>query len=448
MSKYNVRDIALDILLSIEKNQAFSNLLLNKNIEKYKLTGKDAGLLTEIVYGTIQRKMTLDYYLQPFLKNPKKMQEWVRVLLRLSVYQMVYLDRVPEHAVIYEAVEIAKKRGHKGIVSMVNGVLRNLQREELSSLDSITNPVEKLAIETSHPLWLVKRWAAQYGIEKARYICETNLMPPKQTLRVNTSRFTIDEAIKRLAEEGIEVKKGSVAPEALEVQKGNAAHTEAFKEGMFTVQDESSMLVAHAVGAAEGDRILDSCAAPGGKTTHIAEKLYHTGSVVSLDIHDHKVKLITEQVERLQLSNVTAVAMDSRKVSERFEKESFDRILVDAPCSGFGVMRRKPDLKYTKTEQDIMQLARIQLQILQAVEPLLKQGGTLVYSTCTIDQEENKDVVNEFLKQHPDFEWDDTLVKRLPESVSTKVENGQLQLFPDDFQTDGFYIACLRKKVQ
>ncbi|WP_078413379.1 16S rRNA (cytosine(967)-C(5))-methyltransferase RsmB [Priestia abyssalis] len=448
MSKYNVRDIALDILLSIEKNQAFSNLLLNKNIEKYKLTGKDAGLLTEIVYGTIQRKMTLDYYLQPFLKNPKKMQEWVRVLLRLSVYQMVYLDRVPEHAVIYEAVEIAKKRGHKGIVSMVNGVLRNLQREGLASFDSITDPVEKLAIEASHPLWLVKRWTAQYGIEKARHICETNLMPPKQTLRVNTSRFTIDEAIARLAEEGIEVKKGSVAPEALEVQKGNAAHTKAFKEGMFTVQDESSMLVAYAVGATEGDRVLDSCAAPGGKTTHIAEKLYHTGSVVSLDIHDHKVKLITEQVERLQLSNVTAVAMDSRKVSERFEKESFDRILVDAPCSGFGVMRRKPDLKYTKTEQDIMQLARIQLQILQAVEPLLKQGGTLVYSTCTIDQEENKDVVDEFLKQHPDFEWDDTLVKRLPKSVSTKVENGQLQLFPDDFQTDGFYIACLRKKVQ
>jgi 16S rRNA (cytosine967-C5)-methyltransferase len=448
MSKYNVREIALDILLSIEKNQAFSNLLLNKNIEKYKLSGKDAGLLTEIVYGTIQRKMTLDYYLQPFVKNAKKMQEWVRVLLRLSAYQFIYLDRVPEHAVIYEAVEIAKKRGHKGIVSMVNGVLRNVQRQGVPALDAITDPAERLSIETSHPLWLVQRWISQYGMDKARSICETTLQPPKQTLRVNTARFTIEEAVARLAEEGIEVQKGMVAPEALEVQRGNAAHTQAFKDGYFTVQDESSMLVAHALGANEGDHVLDSCAAPGGKTTHIAEKLYHTGQVTSLDIHDHKVKLISEQVERLQLPNVTAAAMDSRKVQEHFEQESFDKILVDAPCSGFGVMRRKPDLKYTKSAQDIVQLSRVQLQILEAVEPLLKQGGTLVYSTCTMDREENKDVVEQFLQQHPHFEWDDTLTDRLPQSVIGKVQNGQLQLFPDDFQTDGFYIACLRKKVQ
>jgi 16S rRNA (cytosine967-C5)-methyltransferase len=448
MSKYNVREIALDILLSIEKNQAFSNLLLNKNIQKYKLAGKDAGLLTEIVYGTIQRKITLDYYLQPFLKNPRKMQAWVKVLLRLSLYQMVYLDRIPEHAVIYEAVEIAKKRGHKGISSMVNGVLRNVQRQGVPSLDAIKDPIEKLAVETSHPLWLVQRWTAQYGIDKTRQICEASLLPPKQTIRVNTSRFTLEEVIEKLAEEGIEVQRGILAPEALEVQKGNAAHTEAFRHGMFTVQDESSMLVAHAVGATDGDKVLDSCAAPGGKTTHIAEKLYHTGSVVSLDIHDHKVKLITEQVERLQLPNVTAIVMDSRQVNEHFEKESFDKILVDAPCSGFGVMRRKPDLKYTKTEQDILQLARIQLQILEAVEPLLKKGGTLIYSTCTIDQEENKEVVEAFLENHPDFVPDDTLIRRLPQLVSEKVKDGQIQLFPDDFQTDGFYIACLRKKVQ
>ncbi|MFC3882625.1 16S rRNA (cytosine(967)-C(5))-methyltransferase RsmB [Bacillus songklensis] len=448
MSKYNVREIALDILLSIEKNQAFSNLLLNKNIQKHKLAGKDAGLLTEIVYGTIQRKITLDYYLQPFLKNPVKMQAWVKVLLRLSLYQIVYLDRVPEHAVIYEAVEIAKKRGHRGISSMVNGVLRNVQRQGIPSLGSIKDPVEKLAVETSHPLWLVQRWADQYGLDKTRQICEASLLPPKQTIRVNTSRFTLEEVIEKLAEEGIEVKRGVLAPEALEVQKGNAAHTEAFRRGMFTVQDESSMLVAHAVGAAEGDKVLDSCAAPGGKTTHIAEKLYHTGAVVSLDIHDHKVKLINEQVERLQLPNVTAIAMDSRQVNGHFGKESFDKILVDAPCSGFGVMRRKPDLKYTKTEQDILQLARIQLQILEAVEPLLKKGGTLIYSTCTIDQEENKEVVEAFLKHHPDFGPDDTLTNRLPQAVSEKVKDGQIQLFPDDFQTDGFYIACLRKKVQ
>src|SRR6478735_6763439 len=356
MSKYNVRDIALDILLAIEKNQAFSNLLLNNSIQKRGIQGKDAGLLTEIVYGTIQRRDTLDYGLAPFLKNPKKLQPWVRVLLRLSLYQMVYLDRVPDRAILHEAVEIAKKRGHKGIASMVNGVLRNIQRSGTPSLEEIQNPVERLAIETSHPLWLVKRWVEQYGLDKTRGICLANLMAPKQTIRVNSARFTQNEVKEALEKEGIVVEPGHFVEEALEVQKGNAAHTQAFREGMF------------------------------------------------------------------------------------------NRILVDAPCSGFGVMRRKPDLKYTKTEQDVKQLARIQQDILNAVAPLLKKGGTLVYSTCTIDRDENGDVVAAFLTDHADFQKDETLVARMPQKLKQNVKHGEIQLLPDA-QSDGFYIACLQKKV-
>ncbi|TYR82673.1 16S rRNA (cytosine(967)-C(5))-methyltransferase RsmB [Priestia megaterium] len=446
MNKYNIRDLALDILLSIEKNQAFSNLLLNKSIQKYGVQRKDAGLLTEIVYGTIQRRDTLDYGLKPFLKNAKKLQVWVKVLLRLSLYQMMYLDRVPDRAVIHEAVEIAKKRGHKGIASMVNGVLRNIQRNGTPSIDDIKDPIERLSVETSHPLWLVKRWVEQYGLDKTREICLANLMAPKQTLRVNTARFTVDEVKKQLEQEGIAVHPGAFVSEAIEVQRGNAAYTDAFKKGMFTVQDESSMLVAHALGVKENERILDSCAAPGGKSTHIGEKLKNSGEVVSLDIHNHKVQLISEQAERLQLTNIHPTVQDSRKVGERFKPETFDRILVDAPCSGFGVMRRKPDLKYVKTEQDVKQLARIQQDILKAVAPLLKKGGTIVYSTCTIDRDENADVVEAFLNSHPEFVEDPTLVERMPQQIKQNVKHGQIQLLPND-KSDGFYIACLQKKV-
>jgi 16S rRNA (cytosine967-C5)-methyltransferase len=447
MSKKNVREAALEILISIEKNQAYSNLLLNKVIEKHSFSRKDAGLLTEIVYGTIQRRDTLDFYLKPFIKKQNKLQQWVSILLRLSVYQMIYLDRVPAHAVIYEAVEIGKKRGHKGIASMVNGVLRTIQREGVPKLEDIKDPIERLALETSHPLWLVKRWVSQYGYEETKKMCKINLQPPEQTARTNSNRLSRDTLMERLKSEGFQVEKGTVSPYAVKSLKGNLAHSQAFAEGLLTIQDESSMLVADALGVEEGNQVLDCCAAPGGKTTHIAELLHNTGMVVSLDLHEHKVKLIQEQVERLSLSNVTTKVMDSRNVHLHFQEESFEKILVDAPCSGFGVIRRKPDIKYAKNEDDITNLANIQLSILNAAAPLLKKGGTLVYSTCTIDKEENEDVVNAFLQSHPDFTRDITLIERMPEPVKPFVQNGQVQILPHYFGSDGFYIASLRKQV-
>jgi 16S rRNA (cytosine967-C5)-methyltransferase len=447
MSKKNVREAALEILISIEKNQAYSNLLLNKVIEKHSFSRKDAGLLTEIVYGTIQRRDTLDFYLKPFIKKQNKLQQWVSILLRLSVYQMIYLDRVPVHAVIYEAVEIGKKRGHKGIASMVNGVLRTIQREGVPKLEDIKDPIERLALETSHPLWLVKRWVSQYGYEETKKMCKINLQPPEQTARTNSNRLSRDTLMERLKSEGFQVEKGTVSPYAVKSLKGNLAHSQAFAEGLLTIQDESSMLVADALGVEEGNKVLDCCAAPGGKTTHIAELLHNTGMVVSLDLHEHKVRLIQEQVERLSLSNVTTKVMDSRNVHLHFQEESFEKILVDAPCSGFGVIRRKPDIKYAKNEDDITNLANIQLSILNAAAPLLKKGGTLVYSTCTIDKEENEDVVNAFLQSHPDFTRDITLIERMPEPVKPFVQNGQVQILPHYFGSDGFYIASLRKQV-
>ncbi|NUK29067.1 16S rRNA (cytosine(967)-C(5))-methyltransferase RsmB [Parageobacillus sp. VR-IP] len=447
MKTKNVREIALETLLAIEEKEAYSNLQLNKVIEEHHLSARDVGLLTEIVYGTVQRRDTLDYYLTPFLAKARKLERWVRILLRLTLYQVLYLDRVPDRAAIFEAVEIAKKRGHKGTASLVNGVMRSIQRQGVPPLEDIKDEVKRLAVATSHPYWLVKRWVGQYGFAETKRMCETNLLPPKQTARVNTARITVEEAMERLRQEGMEVARGEVAAEAIRAEKGNLAHTAVFREGLITIQDESSMLVARALGPKEGERVLDSCAAPGGKSTHIAELMDSTGQVVSVDIHDHKVKLIEEQAKRLQLTNISTYVLDSRRLGERFEKESFDKILVDAPCSGFGVIRRKPDIKYAKTEEDIPSLIELQQEILRAVAPLLKRGGTLVYSTCTIDREENEEVIAQFLKHHPEFVPDETMQERLPEKVQPYVRNGQLHLLPHYFGSDGFFIASLRKKV-
>jgi 16S rRNA (cytosine967-C5)-methyltransferase len=443
----NVREAAMELLEQIEKNQSYSNLLLNSTIEKNKLSPIDTGLLTELTYGTLQRRMALDYFLKPFIKNNKKLENWVLQLLRITLYQMVYLDRIPDRAAIYEAVEIAKKRGHKGISGMVNGVLRSIQREGLTSMDEISDPVERLSIETSHPEWLVSRWVNQFGYERTKEMCEVNLTAPLQTARVNLTKTSVRECIEDLDEEGFEVEKSPIIPEAIRALRGNLAFSRAFKKGFITIQDESSMLASYALDVHKNEKILDACAAPGGKSTHIAEKMELTGVVYSLDLHEHKVKLINTNAKRLGLGNIKTMVMDSRQAGENFEIESFDRILLDAPCSGLGVMRRKPDMKYTKKEQDIFQLSSIQQNLLDSVSPLVKKGGILVYSTCTVDKEENELSVSKFLLEHPEFEMDVTLKERMPEAIQPLVTDGYLQVFPQDFGSDGFFISCLRKKV-
>ncbi|WP_449619340.1 16S rRNA (cytosine(967)-C(5))-methyltransferase RsmB [Robertmurraya sp. Marseille-Q9965] len=445
-NKKNVRESALNLLEAIEKNQSYSNLLLNNVIKKNNVEPKDIGLLTELTYGTLQRRMTLDFYLEPFLKKARKLEPWVKQLLRITLYQMIYLDKIPDRAAIYEAVEIAKKKGHKGISSMVNGVLRTIQREGVPSLDEIKDRTERLAIATSHPEWLVKRWVEQLGFEKAQEMCEINLTAPLQTARVNTTKMNREQCVQMLLEEGYQVEPSQVIPEAIKCLKGNLANSNAFKEGFITIQDESSMLVAHALGIEKDEQILDACAAPGGKSTHIAEKLDLTGQVISLDLHEHKVKLISENANRLGLNNIETKALDSRQVQEHFEKGSFDRILLDAPCSGLGVMRRKPDMKYTKKEEDVFRLQSIQKDLLKAVAPLLKKGGILVYSTCTVDDEENESVVEAFLAENSEFEGDLGFKSRMPEAIQPLCKDYSLQILPQDFGSDGFYIAVLKKK--
>ncbi|MBE3102845.1 MAG: 16S rRNA (cytosine(967)-C(5))-methyltransferase RsmB [Bacilli bacterium] len=438
----NVRDAALSILMAIEKNQAYSNLLLHQTIEKYDIEPKDRGLLTEITYGTLQHKMTLDYYLQPFIKG--KLDDWVRQLLRLSLYQIHYLDRIPNHAAVNEAVEITKKRSHKGTAGLVNGILRAILRQGVRSTGDIVDPIERLSIEARHPLWLIERWVKQFGFEQASTLAFENNIPPAHTVRVNTTRSTVQEAIDMLLDEGIVAHKSEVIPECLHIEKGQVAKTKAFQYGAVSIQDESSMIPTYALRVEPGQRVLDMCAAPGGKSMHIAEKLNGKGSLVSIDLHPHKVKLISDQATRLGFENIEARTWDSRELTNEYEEQSFDRILVDAPCSGLGVIRRKPDIKYTKKQEDFASLQKIQVRLLDEAYKLIKPSGLIVYSTCTIDEVENIGTVQAFLTNHPDMVLEELNV--LPEAFRHLTKNGMIHISPQDFKSDGSFVAAFRKK--
>ena len=440
----NVRDAALTILLAVDKHQAYSNLLLNQTINKYKIDAKDRALLTELTYGTLQHKYTLDFYLEPFIRG--KMDLWVKWLLRLSLYQMEYLDRVPDHAAVNEAVEIAKRRGHKGIAAVVNGILRSILRQGVRSTEEITEPKKRLAIETSHPEWLVERFAEAYGMEKTTEMLRENNVPPFNTVRVNTSKATVEEAMALLAEEGVEAQRSKIIPECLHLISGQASRTKAFKDGYITIQDESSMMPANALNPQPGWRVLDMCAAPGGKTTHMAEKMKNEGSILATDIHPHKLDLIDETSTRLGLNIIQTAPVDGRKAAEFLQAESFDAVLVDAPCSGLGVMRRKPDIKYTKREEDLSRLHTIQLELLDNAVKVLKKGGRLVYSTCTVNKEENEETVLAFLASHPEIE--SVPLENLPKELLERSQSGMLQVFPQDFGSDGFFVAAFRKSDQ
>lgn len=447
MTDKNVRKVALEVLLRVEKEGGFSHLLLSQAMKKTEVASIDEGLLTEIVYGTMERKLTLDFYLAPFIKKQKDMEVWVRMLLRMSLFQIEYLDKVPTYAVIHEAVEIAKKKGHRGIASFVNGVLRSVQRQGVPSLSTIEDPVERLAIKTSHPLWLVKRWIDTYGFDTTTEICETNVKKKPMFVRVNPLKATREKVLSMLEEERIEAIPSPLLDEAIIIRKGNILKTDLLTNGYVTVQDESSMLAASCVQVEENMQVLDACSAPGGKSTFIAEKMNNTGTVYAHDLHKNKIKLVTGHAERLGLSNIVAQANDAREMQTVYEKAFFDRILVDAPCSGFGVIRSKPDIKYNKQPADIERLQSVQLDILQEVAPLLKKDGKLIYSTCTIEESENIQVVQQFLQANRTFKVDETWLDELQQDMYERacVTEYGVQLFPQTFNSDGFFMTRLVK---
>lgn len=449
MTKNLLRNTMLDLLLRIEQGSGYSHLLINHEIESKKISGKDKALLTEVVYGTIQRKLTLDYYLSNFINVKKKQQPWVVMLLRMSIYQMTYLDKVPDHAIIHEAVEIAKKRGHKGVAPFINGVLRNVQRQGVPSLELIKDPVERLSVETSHPIWMVERWVDDYGFELTKEMCENNLTHNPLSVRIQLMKITRADAIDELTKDGFIVEESKLSPQGLIIKEGNILYSRLFKEGYLTIQDQGSMLVGEMLDVHAGMFVLDSCSAPGGKVTHLAEKMSDEGVIKAHDLHAKKVNLIKDKSKQLSLSIIEASQADARQLQDKYDEVSFDRILVDAPCSGLGVLKGKPDIKYNKTEQDLDNLANIQLDILNSLANLLKVDGYLVYSTCTVNHLENEFVIQAFLDNNPNYEIDKAFFDTLPDIIknSQGITQTGLQLFPQTLQTDGFFLTRMIKKA-
>lgn len=445
--KKTVRFAALQALERIQKGGAYSNLLLNEEIKKGQLSAKDSRLLTELVYGTVSRQLLLEFYLKPFIANAKKIDAWVKLLLELSIYQLYFLDRIPDHAILNEAVDIAKVRGNVGIGKFVNGVLRNIKRQGLPDTATIDDPIKRLATQISMPQWLTKRLVEEIGMEQTKQLGISLFSPSQVSLRVDTRKITRKQAVESLAQEGIEAIESAISEYGIIAKKGFVAKSQLFSEGLLTIQDESSMLVAPALQIEKQHQILDACAAPGGKTTHIASFLdaQENGQVTALDIHKQKVRLIEENAIRMHVEDVVKTKeLDARKVNNIFAQSSFDRILVDAPCSGLGLMRRKPDIKYVKKPEDLQSLRTIQLEILESVAPSLKPSGILVYSTCTILPEENQEVVKQFLQKHPEFELIQVSVN---EKLNVSLKEKMLTIFPHQYYTDGFFISCLRKKT-
>lgn len=448
MGKYQLRNTIIDLLLRIDQDSGYSHLLIDQEIKRRNISSKDEGLLTEIIYGTLQRKLTLDYYLQHFIQREKKLEPWVCMLLRMSIYQMIFLDRIPDHAIIHEAAEIAKQRGHKGISSFVNGVLRNVQRKGIPDSNAIENDVKRLAIETSHPQWLVERWMKFYGLEVTEEICTANLTKKPLSARVQPMKITRKQAMEDLKEQGFTVRPSAFSNQGIIIDHGNILHTALFQKGYITIQDQSSMLAGEMLQAKPEMHVLDTCSAPGGKTTHIAETMQNKGTVHAFDLHKKKLNLLDKKALELDLTNIETRQADARKLQSNYEKETFDRILVDAPCSGLGVIRGKPDIKYNKQEKDIRQLSVIQSDILDTIAPLLKKDGLLIYSTCTVDMEENEQVITRFLEKHMNFKVDQNFFHDLPAvlQASPGLTDKGLQLFPQGFGTDGFFLTRLIKK--
>ena len=427
------RSLALAVLEDVFINQAYSNIALNKHLKGSQLSVADKGLVTEIVYGTVARKLTLEWYLSHFIEDRDKLDNWLYILLLLSAYQLRYLDKIPNHAVVNEAVELAKAR-KKGSEKLVNAVLRRILREGWPDIDSIKRKNKRDSIAYSLPVWIVSKLKEEYGEERAQAIFKSLLVRNKASIRVTD--LSRKEEIKAV----LEANDSPLSPSSLVKEQGHFAGHDLFSEGAITIQDESSQLVAPTLDLQGHEQVLDACAAPGGKTAHMASYLT-SGKVTALDLYDHKLDLIQENAERLGVADrVQTQKLDARKVHEFFEKDSFDKILVDAPCSGIGLLRRKPDIKYNKETADFTSLQEIQLEILGSVCQTLRKGGIITYSTCTIVSEENFQVVEAFLESHPEFEQ-----VKLEHECKDILKDGCILITPELYGSDGFFISQFRK---
>ena len=434
------REIAYKVLLDIEKNKNYSNMAINKHFKDVKMSNQDRGLATEIIYGVIENKYYIDYMIDKLSKvKTNKMEIYVKTLLRMGIYQIMFLNSISDYAAVNETVNLAKKKNSK-VSGFINGILRNVirQKEEIGKVKT-KDDVDYLAIKYSYDKWMIRNWMIHFGKEFTEELLEANNERPNIYLRTNTLKITRDELIKKLEKQNIKAEKVNVVEEAIKVEHlKDIENNSLYKEGLFTVQDVSSMLVGKVMNPKENSLVLDVCSAPGGKTTHMATLMNNTGQVVSRDIYDHKLKLIKAASKRLGLTNVDVEEFDGMKL-DRESIGKFDYVLADVPCSGLGIIRRKPEIKY-KEKEEFRQLPPIQKKILENASKYVKVGGTLIYSTCTIQDSENIDVVKEFLEKNKNFEL--VPIKEVNVDLENQ-EKGYMKIYPNVHNMDGFFISKL-----
>ena len=475
----NEREIVLEVLLEITEKGQFSHIILRDVLWKYQyLEKRERAFITRVTEGTLEHMIEIDYILDRFSKvKVKKMKPVIRAILRSAVYQLKYMDSVPDSAVCNEAVKLAIRKGFSGLKGYVNGVLRSVAR----GIDSVQYPKEKmeeLSVRYSCPEWVLDLWSGSYDIEVIEMMLRDFQKEKPVTIRCCLNRTTPDELKKRLEAEGVKAEIHPYLPYAFQISGYDHLNDlETFQDGLFVVQDISSMLVAEIAAPSAGAQVLDVCAAPGGKALHVAEKLFLAedvcgdaacagnksgggaaagcgiedqmppGHVEARDLTELKVDLIRENIERTGLPNITAVCRDA-SVPDETAAESADIVIADLPCSGLGVIGKKPDLRYKASPDGIDSLVRLQRQILSCAQDYVKPGGTLVYSTCTVNPAENMDNVHWLMEQYPEFILDDIREKLCPELRDNVMENGCIQLLPGVHKSDGFFIARLVRKIE
>lgn len=431
------RELVLGILLEVTEKGEYSHLVLRSVLEKYQyLEKKERAFITRLAEGTLERMIELDYILDQFSKvKVKKMKPVIRNIMRMAVYQIKYMDAVPDSAACNEAVKLAVKKGFVNLKGFVNGVLRSIVRGlDALSYPKETDTVDYLSVTYSMPEWIVKKWLKTYDCATVEKMLQGFLEEKPTTIRINPTKMEKEELIASLTQAGVEVEQHEYLPYALQISGYDyLADLESFREGAFSVQDISSMMVAQIASPQEADFVIDVCAAPGGKALQMAEMLHGTGHVIARDLTDYKVGLMRENMMRLGLDNISAQVWDATVLDESMVGKA-DIVIADLPCSGLGVIGKKTDIKYKMTEDTQKELVQLQRRILAVVQNYVKSGGKLIYSTCTINEDENEGNVRWFLKEHTEFRG---------EQIGGR---DCLQLLPGTHKSDGFFIAAFRKE--
>ena len=435
-----VREIALKTLYKIDKEEAYSNIALDENIRenKNKLDDRDTGFISEIVYGVTSWKLTIDEIIKKYSKlKLKKISPWILNILRMGIYQIVFLDKVPKSAAVNESVNLAKRYGHKGSSNFVNAILRKVEKKDYEAFFEIENPIERISKTTSMPVWMIEELLKENDIEKVEEICKASNIKPKVAIRINRLKTNKQELENLLKERDIVFKEGKLEDFLILEKTKNIEQLDLFKQGYFTVQDEGAGLIAKVVDPKPNELVLDACSSPGGKTTYMAELMENKGEIIAWDLHPHRVQLVEENAKRLNIHIIKTECQDAMVYKKEYT-EKFDKILLDVPCLGIGVLKRKPDIKWKRKPEDIEEITQIQQKILDTCSKYLKAKGQMVYSTCSIFTEENDKVIENFLEKNQNFEY--TKIKM------SKIENmDKIQLYQNE-ETDGFFICKLQKK--